>query len=174
MRAGAAASGGGALFDGSACTMPDNAEVTNLLKQDHREISSLFKKFEGAGEGKRNQKKDVFRDIQQGLETHTMLEEEIFYPAVKRIDEEMIAESLQEHHVVDVLLKEAEGLAADGGEEFDAKMAVLMESVQHHVDEEEKNLFPKVEKEMDREERTHLGERITSRKEQLRRSARAA
>jgi hemerythrin-like domain-containing protein len=108
------------------------------------------------------------------LKVHTKLEEEIFYPAMREKGGEladMIAEATEEHHVVDLLVAELEKLnSAD--EQYDAKFTVLMENVEHHVEEEEGQLFPKAGKAL-RGELDELGDEMSERKVQLKTEAKA-
>jgi len=150
--------------------MPEKTmDAIKLLEQDHKKVKGLFKEFEGMSDRAHARKMDMYRTIRMELEIHTKLEEEIFYPEAKKVDEEMIAEALEEHHVVDVLLEEL-GRIDPGQDEFDAKMTVLQENVEHHVEEEEKELFPKVQKKLKGDMLSTLGERMMRRKEELMRA----
>ena len=86
--------------------------------------------------------------IEEEIKIHSEAEEIIFYPEMKKIDSEMIAEAAEEHHQVDVLLAELKEMTGREGEEFDAKVAVLEENLEHHIKEEEEEMFPKAEKEL--------------------------
>lgn len=132
-----------------------------LLKADHREVLDLFEQFERA----RSRKVPIAREICRLLTVHTQIEEEIFYPAIKpEIDEEMINEAIVEHAAAKDLISDIEGM--DGSEElFDAKVKVLGEQVEHHVEEEEKEMFKEVRAAgLDLDE---LGAQMAARKEQL-------
>ena len=137
-----------------------------MLKDDHQKVKKLFREYEAAGEGKKHR---IVEQVFHELEVHTRLEEEIFYPAVKaKADEkgqELVAESLQEHHVVDVLMKEMKGLDPEKPE-YEAKFTVLMENVEHHAEEEEKEMFPDAEKKL-RGELDRLEGEMERRKQQL-------
>jgi hemerythrin-like domain-containing protein len=104
------------------------------------------------------------------LEVHATIEEEIYYPAVeakaKKDGKELIAEAVEEHHVVKILLGELSAMSAED-EAFDAKVTVLMENVRHHVEEEEEELLPQSEEILGDEELTRLGEEMAARKMQL-------
>jgi hemerythrin-like domain-containing protein len=116
-----------------------------MLKGDHDRVQELFKEFEAAGERAYEKKRGIAEQVFTELEIHTRLEEEIFYPAVQaragQEGEELIAESLQEHHVVDVLMREMRKLDP-GNDAYQAKFQVLMENVEHHIEEEEGEMFP--------------------------------
>ena len=122
-------------------------DAIELLKADHDKVRGLFEEFKQAKEADES---DRMRELQQQifseLETHTRLEEDIFYPAVRELDEEdmteTVAEGIQEHHVVKVLMREVDEVKGD--ETFESKMTVLIENVEHHADEEEDELFPEL------------------------------
>ena len=116
-----------------------------LLKSDHEKVKELFKKAEGSKNEK--QQNQLFEQIKTELETHTHVEETVFYPAIAKNDElkDMVLESLEEHKQVKTLLREMENLTSDS-EKFEPKLKVLMENVEHHaVEEEEGKCFPRYE-----------------------------
>jgi hemerythrin superfamily protein len=117
-----------------------------LLKNDHKTVEKLFKQYEGLGEKAYKSKRKVVDQIIAELSTHAAIEEQHFYPAVREAAEDIeddVLEGLEEHHIVKWTLSELEDLAPDA-ERFDAKVKVLIESVRHHVEEEEGEMFPKV------------------------------
>jgi hemerythrin superfamily protein len=137
-----------------------------LLKQDHRTVEDLFAKFEKAsGDGR---KQSLAEEICLELSVHAQIEEEIFYPACEgKVDEDLLKESYVEHDGAKVLIAEI----MNGGpsdEFYDAKVKVLSEEIQHHVEEEEKRLeglFAQARKaglDMDA-----LGEELAARKAEL-------
>jgi hemerythrin superfamily protein len=135
-----------------------------LLKEDHRAVEKLFKEFEGAkGEGR---KEKLARRICMELTVHTKIEEEIFYPACKgKVDEDLLKEAYVEHDAAKLLIAEIEAGSGQSDEFFDAKVQVLSEQIEHHVDEEEKELFPEVRKaDLDLKA---LGEQLAARKKEL-------
>jgi hemerythrin superfamily protein len=138
-----------------------------LLKQDHEKVRKLLGSLEKA-KGPRRDK--LLGQIDQELKVHTTIEEEIFYPAFheaakKKDDEVIVYEAVQEHHMVDVALPET-GKGANPAD-LEAKAKVLKELVEHHADEEEKDMFPRARKLMDREELRELGARMAARKKEL-------
>ena len=142
--------------------------ATKLLREDHAKVKTLFTRFEESGERAHKTKQHAVEQAMQELRTHTELEEDVFYPAVRAKGgelEQMIAESLEEHHLVHILIDELEALDPED-EAYEAKFTVLMENVRHHVEEEETELFPKVEKQM-KDELDELGERMKARKGEL-------
>ena len=136
-----------------------------LLKEDHRTVEKLFKDFEDAkGEGR---KEKLARRICLELTVHTMIEEEIFYPACegKLEDEDLLKEAYVEHDSAKLLIAEIEAGSGQSDEFFDAKVQVLSEQIDHHVEEEEKELFPEVKKaEIDLDA---VGEQLAARKQEL-------
>jgi hemerythrin superfamily protein len=135
-----------------------------LLKEDHRTVEKLFEDFESAkGDGR---KEKLARQICLELSVHTMIEEEIFYPACEgKIEEDMLKEAYVEHDGAKLLMAEIEAGNGQSDEYFDAKVKVLSEQIEHHVEEEEKELFVEVRKaEIDLKA---LGERMAARKQEL-------
>jgi hemerythrin superfamily protein len=141
--------------------------TVDLLINDHNEVRGLFSRFQAAEE--REDADEMGRlagTIFEELEVHTTIEEEIFYPAVRDgVDDvdDIVEESLQEHHVVDVLMNEARELEA-GDDEWVAKLTVLIENVEHHADEEEEEMFPDVREQLGDERLEELGSKMEERK----------
>jgi hemerythrin-like domain-containing protein len=146
-----------------------SADAITLLKEDHEKVRGLLKQLESAKAPRRRE--ELLAKIDEEVRIHSTIEEEIFYPAFreaaeKKEDRELFFEALEEHHVVDLVMPEAKE-TEPGAEEFAAKAKVLKELIEHHADEEEKEMFPKAKKLMDREELLDLGERIRQRKSEL-------
>ena len=140
-----------------------NMNALELLKTDHQKVKELFKKAEGANAARQKQ---LFEQIKKELETHTHIEEMVFYPAVRQTEEleKMVLESLEEHKQVKTLLREMENLTSDS-EKFEPKLKVLMENVEHHAEEEEEGkMFPKVRKLMNAEKLERLGQELEAAK----------
>ncbi len=117
-----------------------------LLKQDHKEIRRLFREFEKAGAEATARKGKVVDDIIELLTVHTYIENEVMYPRVRELLPELeddVLESYEEHHVADLLVVELAAMKPSA-ERFAAKTTVLIESVTHHIEEEEEDWFPKV------------------------------
>ena len=132
----------------------------SLLKQDHGNVDHLFSRFEALRSDANDDEKARVRDlVVEQLSVHAEIEEQLFYPAVRqRLDDDFdVLEGLEEHHIVKWTLSELEGIPPSA-ERFDAKMTVLIESVRHHVGEEEEDLFPKVRAAFTVEELNDLGE----------------
>jgi hemerythrin superfamily protein len=146
-------------------------DALELLKTDHKTVKDLFKKVEASKNDK--QQKQLFEEIKMELETHTHIEETVFYPAVAKHDElkDMVLESLEEHKQVKTLLREMDNLTEDS-EKFEPKLKVLMENVEHHAEEEEEaKMFPKVRKLMDAAALDQLGEELEAAKDKQLRKA---
>ena len=122
-----------------------------MLKADHAQVKALFKKFESASDRMTKAKQQMVEEVLAALEVHAQIEEEIFYPAVKaqgdKEGKKLIAESIEEHQVVKTLMEDMRDLDP-GDEQYEAKFAVLMESVRHHMAEEEGEMFPMAEEEL--------------------------
>jgi iron-sulfur cluster repair protein YtfE (RIC family) len=145
-------------------------DPTTLLKRDHEVVKSLFKEYEAAGDQAYVKKKHLFQTIKGELEIHMDIEETIFYPALKSIRRETIKDEVreadEEHHVVKVLLGEISKLRPED-EQYDAKITVLQENIEHHVKEEEGEMFPDARKHLTAEKLAQLGEEMEERKEVL-------
>ncbi|GAA5147539.1 hemerythrin domain-containing protein [Pseudonocardia eucalypti] len=130
-----------------------------VLKEDHAAIRKLFNDFEAAGENAVKTKEKVVRKIIESLTVHTYLENEFMYPAIRELVpdvEDDVLESYEEHHVADVLCMELATMSGDA-ERFDAKTTVLIENVTHHIEEEEKEWFPKVREALGRKKLREIG-----------------
>lgn len=130
-----------------------------LLREDHKEIRKLFRDFEKAGDGAHAAKGRLVDKIIEALTVHTYLENECMYPTVRKLVPELeddILESYEEHHVADVLVMELAAMKPED-ERFTAKATVLIESVDHHIDEEEGAWFPKVREQLGRKQLQEIG-----------------
>lgn len=143
-----------------------NPDAVALLKADHRKVEKLFSQYEKAQHADR--KRELAQEICTELTVHTRIEEDVFYPACRgAVEEDMIDEAFVEHDGAKVLISELEE-GNPGDDYYDAKVTVLKEMIEHHVEEEEKRvegLFSKARSaglDMDR-----LAEEMTAEKEQL-------
>ena len=137
-----------------------------MLKQQHRQVEKLFEQFNAAkSAGPRGK---AFNEIADALAVHAAIEERHFYPAVKKQQtEELLLESVEEHLEIKRVI--ADLLQMDPGDEvFEAKVTVLQEDVEHHVEEEEGELFPKVERLIDEEELETIGAAMEETEKELR------
>lgn len=156
-----------------ASTKNPNQDAIALLTQQHRDVKEMFEKFEALGDRAKVGKKKLAEQICEQLTIHTMIEEQIFYPAVREASKEFedtVDEALVEHASAKDLI--AQILTMDVEEElYDAKVKVLGEQVDHHVEEEEKEMFPKVKKTgLDLKA---LGEQMQARADELEQSGEA-
>ena len=137
------------------------ADAIVALKNDHRTVEQLFKRYEKAGDGARRTKRALVDSMIEELSRHAAIEEQVFYSTVRRevsgvtID---VLEALEEHHLVKVVLRELEDLDP-ANERFDAKVTVLIENVRHHVREEEE-LYPEVRAQLGRRRLRELGDEL--------------
>src|SRR5687768_1859502 len=133
-----------------------------LLKNDHKEILRTFREFENAGADAIATKRRLVDKIIELLTVHTYIENEVMYPRVRELLPELeddVLESYEEHHVADVLVVELSMMKPDD-ERFDAKTTVLIENVEHHMDEEEQDWFPQVREGLGRTALQEIGEEL--------------
>jgi len=132
----------------------------DLLKKQHREVEQLFSRFEEAGEEAEKTRERLCQQIGDALAVHAEIEERIFYPESKQENtEELLRESVEEHLAVKRLL--ADIMQADLDDpQFDAKMKVVKELVEHHVQEEEEELFPLIADSCSTDELEDMGSRM--------------
>jgi iron-sulfur cluster repair protein YtfE (RIC family) len=145
-----------------------------LLKQDHEKVKELFEKFKGNEDGDNTA---LFEKINAELENHTHIEEAIFYPKLKAEgDEELkkiVLEGIEEHRQVKMFLRELASLTEDS-EKFNPKLKVVVEDVEHHVEEEESEMFPMVEDQFDSDVLDELGAAMEAEKASFKKTQGAA
>ena len=137
-----------------------------LLKADHKEVKAQFREFQKPGRTPA-QKGKIVDTILELLTVHTYIENEVMYPRVRELLpdlEDDVLESYEEHHVADVLVLELVGMDPSD-ERFDAKTTVLIESVSHHIEEEEGEWFPQVREGLSRKQRQVIGADMLERRE---------
>jgi hypothetical protein len=141
-------------------TLSARHDAVSVLKAQHREVEDLFRKVLESGDARA--RREYLQRIAAALTMHTKIEEDIFYPAVRGLGTEeasaLIDESLEEHHVVDLVLAELPRVSPHDAR-FDAKMTVLSELVDHHVKEEERDMFKRAQA-LGRERLEELGARL--------------
>jgi hemerythrin-like domain-containing protein len=151
----------------SKSTRSSEPNAIELLMDDHKKVKKLFKEFEKLSKQEDvDGKVEIANQICEELTVHAMLEEEIFYPAARDAigDEDIVNEAIVEHASAKDLIAQIQEMSGDD-EMYDAKVTVLSEYINHHVEEEEKEMFPKAKKaKMDLE---GLGVQIMERKEEL-------
>ncbi|MDQ6799661.1 MAG: hemerythrin domain-containing protein [Acidobacteriota bacterium] len=147
------------------------ADAISLLKKDHEKVRGLLKRLESAADRGDDRAEALLAQVDREVKIHSQVEEEIFYPAFKKAarskeDNKLFFEATEEHHVVDMVMPEVH--ESEGGDEtFAAKTKVLKDLIEHHAEEEEKQMFPKAKKLIAREELQELGRRIKARKREL-------
>jgi hypothetical protein len=132
-----------------------------LLKRDHKKVSGLLKELEQTKEQDSSTREQLFQQIKNELEIHTHIEETIFYPALKEEEDtkDITLEAYEEHAAVKRLLEEMSELDASD-ETWGAKCSVLKENVEHHVEEEEGEMFNKAKKALESDELEELGDQM--------------
>ena len=141
-------------------------DAITLLRDDHKTVERLFKRFEKAGEHAFVEKREIVDRIIEELSVHAAIEEQVFYPVARATvpgTEDIALESLEEHHIVKWVLSELTDLEPSN-ERFDAKVTVLIENVRHHVKEEEQELFPKIRGALGRKVLADVGEALAAAK----------
>jgi hemerythrin superfamily protein len=139
-------------------------DAITILREDHKRVEKLFKQFEklDKNDGGTREKRGVVEQIVRELAQHAAIEEQVFYPSVRKEvadSDDTILEGLEEHHIVKWTLSELDGMTGDE-ERYDAKVTVLIESVRHHVEEEEGELFPQVREALGRKRLQEMGEAL--------------
>ena len=136
-----------------------------LLKADHDKVKKLLNELETTTERGVKTRSELFATIKGELTVHEIIEEEIFYPELKAHPKarDIVLEGFEEHHVVDVLMGELEQLDVTD-ESWGAKAIVMKENIEHHIEEEEGEMFAKARQVFDRDELNDLGDRMAARK----------
>ena len=136
-------------------------DAFELLKKDHEKVSGIFEKLDSTTERGVKTREELFTQLKQELDVHARIEEEILYPVLKEAKEteDLTLEAYEEHNVVKQLLAELEALPKDD-ETWGAKLTVLKENVEHHVEEEEGELFDGAREVLSREQIEELGTRL--------------
>lgn len=132
-----------------------------FLKSQHREVEALFKKIEATKDRPATYKdrRALVTEISNKLILHTKIEETILYPKAKKVDDDMTLEAYEEHDCVKSVIKKL-AKTRTNDETFMAKVTVLKELVEHHVEEEEETYFPELEKAWSKEQLEELGEQL--------------
>jgi iron-sulfur cluster repair protein YtfE (RIC family) len=136
-----------------------------LLKADHEKVDALLAQLEETTERAEKTREELFTKLKQEIDLHSHVEEKIFYPAIKEAEEtrDITMEAFQEHHVVKVLLRELDAMEVTS-ETWTAKLKVLKENVEHHVEEEEGEMFPKARTVLSADQLEELGTLIEEEK----------
>jgi hemerythrin HHE cation binding domain-containing protein len=140
-------------------------DALKLLKDDHDKMRKLLTELDSTTERGVKTREELYSKIKGELTVHEIIEEEIFYPALKDHPKakDIVLEAYEEHHVVDTVMAELEALPVDD-ETWGAKATVMKENVEHHMEEEEGEMFQKARQVFDKEELDELGTRMEQRK----------
>jgi hemerythrin-like domain-containing protein len=143
-------------------------DAVQLLKEDHDKVKKLLEDVASTTERGVKTREELFTKIKRELEVHESIEEEIFYPALKEHPKakELVLEAYEEHHVVDMVMAEIADVPFDD-ETWGAKCTVMKENVEHHIEEEEGEMFKQARQVFSTEELEDLGSRMQARKEAL-------
>jgi hemerythrin-like domain-containing protein len=138
-----------------------------LLEEDHRNVKRLLAELEATTARGVKTRSELFERIKAELTVHEVIEEEIFYPTLKQHPraKEIVLEGYEEHDVVNRLMSDLEDLPVDD-ETWGPKAKVMIENVEHHIEEEEGDMFAKARQVLDRQELIDLGEAMAKRKEE--------
>jgi len=146
-----------------------------LLKADHEKVAGIMEKLDSTTERGVKTREELFTQLKTELDVHARIEETIFYPTLEEADEtrDITLEAFEEHRLVKQLLQELESMSKDD-EQWTAKFTVLKENVEHHVEEEEGEMFPKARKVLSEEQARSLGTRMEEAKKEELKAAKAS
>ena len=144
------------------------ANAIKLLEEDHKKVKKLLEQGDDTTENAVKTRTELFDKIKTEMKIHEAIEEEIFYPALKNHEKakEIVLEGYEEHHVVDTILGELEQTSVED-ERWGAKFAVMKENIEHHIEEEEGDMFKRARDIFSPDELETLGERMEARKKEL-------
>jgi hemerythrin-like domain-containing protein len=150
-------------------------DALSLLKEDHDKVKKMLQELDSTTERGVKTREELFTKLKQELQVHEAIEEEIFYPALKDHPKtkEIALEAYEEHHVVDMVMAEIERVPYED-ETWGAKFTVMKENLEHHIEEEEGEMFKQAKQVFEKDELTQLGNRMVARKEELMTQAPAA
>ena len=142
-------------------------DAITLLREDHRKLKALLRELEPTTERAVKTRTELFERIKVDLTAHEIVEEEVFYPTLKQHPraKEIVLEGYEEHDVVNILMGELEALPVDD-ETWGPKAKVMIENIEHHIEEEEGDMFVKARQVFDRAELEQLGEAMAERKQE--------
>lgn len=143
---------------GSAADRPTGEPVAEdaleFITEDHADFREMLDRYEELGDDETIEKRELVDQLIGRVVQHSVMEEQVFYPYVREHLPELeddVREEIEEHHVIEVLLAELQGMDA-GDEQFDAKMEVLAENLLHHLEEEEEELFPQLREDLSQDQ----------------------
>jgi hemerythrin superfamily protein len=153
-------------------------DAIQLLKADHKLVKELLTELEGSTTRAVKRRTDLLREIQMNLKAHTTIEEEIFYPAFKaagsKEEAKMYFEALEEHRAVEDLVLPDLIKTDPASDQFSGRAKVLKELLEHHIEEEEGDMFKKAKSLLSKEELVDLGSKMEARKESILAAAKKA
>jgi hemerythrin-like domain-containing protein len=143
-------------------------DALQLLKDDHAKVKKMLEELDGTTERAEKTRTEIFERLKHDLTIHEAIEEEILYPALKEFAKtrDITLEAYEEHRVVDQIVSELEATPVSD-ETWGAKLTVMKENLEHHIEEEEGEMFKQARQVMERAELDELGDRMAARKEEL-------
>ena len=143
-------------------------DAVTLLKDDHDTLKKILSDLDSTTERGVKTREELFTRVRRELEVHEAIEEEIFYPALKEHPKakDLVLEAYEEHNVVDMVMAEIQDTPYDD-ETWGAKLTVMKENIEHHIEEEEGEMFPQARDVFERSELQELGDRMQARKQAL-------
>lgn len=148
-------------------------DALNMLMEDHRKVADLFERAEQTEEEQKKHR--LFEQISTALEMHMHIEETALYPALEQHEElqDISREAVEEHRQVKTLIREITNLT-DGSEKFDAKLKVMKENIEHHVEEEETEMFPQMRATLAAEELEEIGQALKTARASYQKTSKAS
>jgi hypothetical protein len=143
-------------------------DAVKLLEEDHKKVKKIMEDIDATTERGVKTREELFAKVKRELTVHESIEEEIFYPALKEHPKakDLVLEAYEEHHVVDMVMAEITGVPYED-ETWGAKFTVMKENVEHHIEEEEDEMFKQARQVFSSDELAELGDRMQARKEEL-------
>ena len=143
-------------------------DALQLLKEDHEKVKRMLEELDATTERAEKTRTETFERLKHDLTIHETIEEEILYPALKEFakTKDITLEAFEEHHVVDLIVAELEATPVTD-ETWGAKLTVMKENLEHHIEEEEDEMFKQARQVMDHDELAELGDQMDARKKQL-------
>jgi hypothetical protein len=143
-------------------------DAVKLLEEDHKKVKKILNDLDSTTERGVKTRQELFAKVRHELEVHEAIEEEIFYPALKEHPKakDLVLEAYEEHHVVDMVMAEIADVPFED-ETWGAKLTVMKENVEHHIEEEEDEMFKQARQVFSDEELVELGDRMQARKDEL-------
>lgn len=143
----------------------------DMLREDHDKVRELLSQLSSTTNRAAKKRSELLQKLKKEVLIHTQIEEEIFYPAFRDSKAEeskrLFYEAKEEHRAVDELVLPDVETTEPSSEEFAGRIKVLKDMIEHHAEEEEKEIFPKAKKALGKEELEELGERMAERKQEL-------